>query len=78
MKLLGTVMRNGRAVARGTVTLSVRGTRWSGELSIPKGITILSGGYQLQLSDRRAGRITIGDVDGGTAYFEGDGELRKL
>jgi hypothetical protein len=79
MKLIGSVMRNGQAVARGvTVTLSIRGSHWSGELSLPKGATILSGGYQLQLNDRRTGRITIGKVDGNTAFFEGEGELKRL
>ncbi len=71
-------MRNGRAIVRGVnINLRVHGTRWSGELQLPKGTTLFSGGYELHLNDRRAGRITIGVIDGEIAFFDGDGDLYK-
>ncbi|MCI0683409.1 MAG: hypothetical protein L0Y71_14995 [Gemmataceae bacterium] len=77
MKLRGNLMRNGQAVARGlSISLRVQGMRWSGQVQLPKGTTLLEGSYQLQLHDRRTGRIMINVIDGDTACFEGDGELK--
>jgi hypothetical protein len=78
MKLTGSVMRNGRALVRGIpINLRGHGTRWSGELHLPKGATIYPGSYDLHLSDGRAGRMMIANIDGKTAFFDGDGELKK-
>jgi len=78
MKARGSIVQNGRAIAQGlSVTLKVQGTRWSGHVEIPRGMTIFPGGYQLQLHDRRTGRMVINVIDGDTAFFEGDGELKN-
>jgi hypothetical protein len=78
MKLIGTVMRNGRALARGiAISLRVQGTRWSGEFEFPKGAAIFPGGYDLHLNDGRSGRMTISVIDGATAFFDGDGDLKR-
>jgi hypothetical protein len=71
-------MRNGRAVAHElNISLKFQGSRWSGELHLPKGISMLAGSYQLHLHDGRAGRIMLHVVDGETVFFEGDGELKR-
>jgi hypothetical protein len=78
MKVRGSIIQNGRAIAQGlSITLKVQGTRWSGQVELPKGSTLMPGGYQLQLHDRRQGRIVINVIDGDTALFEGDGELKN-
>lgn len=77
MKFTGTIMRNGRAVAKGrTVTIRSTGRRWSGEIHCDRASTIFPGGYELSLNDGRKGKITISSIDEETAYFEGDGELK--
>jgi hypothetical protein len=78
MKFIGSLLHHGRSVARGiSINVRIHGTRWHGELQLPKGATISSGSYELQLNDRRAGKITIDAIEGKTAYFDGDGALKK-
>ena len=78
MKFFGTLLTRGRAIARNvSVIVRAQGPRWHGELRLPKGITISEGNYELQLNDRRSGRILIDTVDEDTAYFNGDGDLKK-
>jgi len=78
MKFIGNVLSHGRPIARGiSINLRMHGSRWHGELQLPKGSSISSGSYELQLRDRRSGRITIDQVNGETAYFNGDGQLKK-
>jgi hypothetical protein len=78
MKFKGNVLQHGRPIARDiSINVRIHGARFHGELLLPKGANISSGAYELQLKDRRTGRITITTVEGETAYFDGDGALKK-
>ena len=81
MKFTGNIMRNGQVVARGlAVNMRFQGKHWSGEIPLPKGSTIYSGGFELVLNDGRKGKITLSvgppTAQEAIAYFEGDGELK--
>ncbi|MBM4067634.1 MAG: hypothetical protein FJ271_01630 [Planctomycetes bacterium] len=77
MKYTGSILRNGRVIARGwTINIRTQGKRWSGEIVLETESSIFPGGYGLHLNDGRKGQITVSVVDGETAYFEGDGELK--
>ena len=78
MRFIGNVLTHGRPIARGIpINLRIHGSRWHGEIQLPKGSSISAGSYLLQLRDRRCGRITIDNINGDTAYFNGDGQLKK-
>lgn len=71
-------MHLGRPIAQSLVVYArVNGTKWHGEIQIPKGTNISTGSYRLLLKDRREARITIDTIQGETAYFEGDAAEKK-
>lgn len=77
MKYVGNISSRGRVVAKGyTVHIRGGGKRWSGEIELARSSAIMTGSYDLTLSDGRKGKIAVGAVDEECAYFDGDGELK--